>query len=196
FLQAKDYIVAKLTGHFLTDPSDVSGTNLYNIHKKSWFKEIIDFWNLDINKLPDIVPSTTIAGYVREEEAKQIGLLRGTPVVVGGADGACAALGAGIIHEGDTFNYLGSSSCIAGVSKEPIIDKQQRIFNLIHLDQSKYIPIGTMQAAGNLIDWVINQWYKELANQDKAKAYELMNKEIQQSSIGAKQLTLLPYLLG
>ncbi|WP_208592117.1 xylulokinase [Gracilibacillus suaedae] len=193
-LQAKDYIVAKLTGNFLTDFSDVSGTNLYDIYKKEWMKELIHFWGLDIEKLPEVVSSTTIAGYIKEEMADQIGLLSGTPVVIGGGDGACAALGAGITQIGDTFNYLGSSSWIAGVSDTPILDKQKRTFNFIHLDHAKYLPMGTMQAAGSLIDWVISQWYKELAAENKA--YEIMNQEISESTIGAKNLVFLPYLLG
>ncbi|WP_163580138.1 xylulokinase [Gracilibacillus saliphilus] len=195
-LQAKDYIVAKLTGNFLTDFSDVSGTNLYDICKKDWMKELIHFWGLDIAKLPEVVSSTTIAGYIKEEIADQIGLLSGTPVVIGGADGACAALGAGITQIGDTFNYLGSSSWIAGVSDTPILDKQKRTFNFIHLDHSKYLPMGTMQAAGNLINWVITEWYKELAEENKSKAIEIMNQEINDSTIGARQLVFLPYLLG
>ncbi|WP_226037990.1 xylulokinase [Aquibacillus saliphilus] len=196
FLQAKDYIVAKLTGAFLTDYSDASGTNLFDIHQKKWCDDIIDFWKIDKSKLPDVVASTKVAGTVKEQVASEIGLLEGTPVVIGGADGSCAALGAGIVNVGDAFNYLGSSSWVAGVSDNPIIDEQKRIFNFIHLDDTKIMPIGTMQAAGTLIDWVITQWYRDYSLTDKKKAYQVMNQEIEQSTIGANGLTFLPYMLG
>ena len=41
-LHAKDYIVHKLTGRFVTDYSDASGTNLLDIGRKQWSQEILE----------------------------------------------------------------------------------------------------------------------------------------------------------
>ncbi len=41
-LNAKDYIVYKLTGEFVTDQSDASGTNAYDLEKRDWSDRILE----------------------------------------------------------------------------------------------------------------------------------------------------------
>lgn len=195
FLQAKDFLVAKLTGIFATDYSDASGTNLLDIETKKWSSELVNAFQLDDEKLPELFPSTAIAGYVLRNASEETGLAEGTPVVMGGADGSCAATGAGILDDGDIFNYIGSSSWISMVSNQPFYDKKMVTFNFIHVDDSKYIPIGTMQTAGSAVEWIINQFYRGIRGSDK-DIYEFMNKEASYSEIGANGLMFLPYLLG
>ena len=49
-------------------------------------------------------PSNTVIGKVTPEAAAETGLLAGTPVVIGGGDGACATVGAGSVRPGDAYN--------------------------------------------------------------------------------------------
>src|SRR4051794_5495092 len=42
FVHAKDAMVARLTGNFVTEPSDASGMNLFDLEKGTWSKEIIE----------------------------------------------------------------------------------------------------------------------------------------------------------
>ncbi|MEI3606464.1 xylulokinase [Pseudogracilibacillus sp. SE30717A] len=193
FLQAKDFLVAKLTGRFATDYSDASGTNLLDIEEKQWSSELIDIFQLEDEKLPEILSSTTVAGFVHRKAAEKTGLAEGTPVVMGGADGSCAAMGAGVLEEGDIFNYIGSSSWISLASNRPFFDGDMVTFNFVHVDESKYTPIGTMQTAGSAIDWFTNHLYQEMK---EGNLYEQMNSEASSSEIGANGLMFMPYLLG
>ena len=77
FLQAKDYIAYLLTGKTYTDYSDASGTNLFDIENKKWCNEIINASGISLNKLPEIVPATTIIGKVRKDVAETIKLPAG-----------------------------------------------------------------------------------------------------------------------
>ena len=45
-LNAKDYIVGRLTGNFVTDYSDASSTNLFDLEKKTWSIELIEAFGL------------------------------------------------------------------------------------------------------------------------------------------------------
>ena len=47
-------------------------------------------------KFPEIRTSCELAGYLSEEAAGCLGLRAGIPVSVGGGDGACANIGAGV----------------------------------------------------------------------------------------------------
>ena len=74
FLQPKDYIAHLLTGEFVTDYSDASGTNLFDIQKKQWSGEIISQMKIDSGKLPRPISSTSRAGTLRKEAAEELGL--------------------------------------------------------------------------------------------------------------------------
>jgi xylulokinase len=198
-LHAKDYLIYKLTGVFATDYSDASGTNLFDLVGKTWSSEIIDAWGLDAGKLPDLYPSTHVAGYVTAGAAEETGLSADTPVVMGGGDGCCAAVGAGVVSEGDAFNYIGSSAWIAIASNEPIFDPEMKTYTWAHLDPAKYSPNGTMQAAGASYQWIRDTLYRgefETAKQKGESVYEVMNAEAATSLPGAGKLLYLPYLMG
>ena len=55
FLQSKDYIAYRLTGNFVTDPSDASGTLAMELDSKQWSVPLLDELKLDAGKLPDIL---------------------------------------------------------------------------------------------------------------------------------------------
>ena len=98
-----------------------------------------------------------MVGAVGPAAAVEIGLLAGTPVVIGGGDGACAAAGAGVIEEGSAYNYLGSSAWIGLASRQPIYDPQMRTLTLASLQPGQYCPLGVMQAAGGSYQWLKNR---------------------------------------
>jgi xylulokinase len=198
-LHAKDYIIFKLTGNFVTDYSDASGTNLFDLVKKTWDKNILEALDIDPGLLPEARPSTESAGGITAEAARETGLLEGTPVIIGGGDGSCACVGAGVVAEGNAYNVLGSSSWISLASKAPVYDKEKRTFTWVHLDPALFTPCGTMQAAGYSYSWYKNT----LCGGESAEAaksgespYELIERGILESPPGAGGLLYLPYILG
>jgi xylulokinase len=199
FVHAKDAIVARLTGNFVTDPSDASGMNLYDLEKGIWSAEMIEASGLEPNKLPDIRASTAVVGEILPSIADEVGLAPGTPVVIGGGDGCCAATGAGVIQEGRAYNYIGSSSWIALATDKPIYDPTMRTFTWAHLIPGMFSPCGTMQAAGASYAWARNELAPleiKLAKEQNISAYEIMNQAAEASPVGSKGLLYLPYLLG
>ena len=68
-VQAKDFIVYRLTDALFTDPSDASSTNAFDQATGTWSDEILDAASLDAALLPDIVPSTTVVGTVSRAAA-------------------------------------------------------------------------------------------------------------------------------
>ncbi len=198
-LHAKDYIIYRLTKNFVTDYSDASGMNLLDLEKRAWSDEIIDALQIRKEMLPDLHPSTAVAGTVRRDVATEVGLLAGTPVVIGGGDGSCAAVGAGVVETGSAYNVIGSSSWIALATKNPIYDPQMRTFNWVHLDKDLLSPCGTMQSAGYSYSWLKNNLCGLevfLSKEKNIDPYELINDKILLSQPGAGNLIFLPYLLG
>ena len=198
-LNAKDYIVFRLTGKFFTEPSDASSNACVDLNTLNWSERIVDISGIDPDKLPEIVSSTHVAGGVTREAAEATGLRVGTPVVMGGGDGVCANVGAGSVRPGQTFSYVGSSAWIASTSEVPVFDDQMRTVTWAHIVPGMYAPNGTMQSAGGSYAWLKNQVCKfETAEAERlgGSAYERINAEIEQSPVGANGVIFLPYLLG
>lgn len=185
FLFAKDYCVLKLTGEYATDYSDASGSTLFDLTTRQWRSDFLTALEIDPAKLPRIVPSQTIVGGVTHAAAEATGLRVGTPVVIGGGDGACATVGAGAIDEGEAYCVLGTSSWIAFSSATPVFDSAMRTFTFHNLPADRYMPTGTMQAACASRDW----WMKVIGA-------EVSDAAIAQVPPGAHGLLFLPYLMG
>ncbi|MGL1893516.1 MAG: xylulokinase [Spirochaetaceae bacterium] len=187
-LNAKDYILHKLTGEFVTDYSDASGTNLLDINTLKWSEKIAKAVDINIDKFPELRKSTDIIGLINSQNSIETGLAIGTPIICGGGDGAMSALGAKCINTGDVFCTLGTSSWNATTTNEPFFDKQMRTFNFVHIIPGKYIPCGTMQTAGASLSWL----KKEMAIDN----YEDINNAVKKSKPGSNGLYFMPYLMG
>jgi xylulokinase len=191
-LQVKDYAAFLLTGVFATDASDASATLLFDLVGGHWASELIKALGLNSGHFPEVHASTDVIGRVTPAAASASGLKAGTPVVIGGGDGACATVGAGSVRPGETYANLGSSSWIAVTTRQPIYDPQQRTFTLAHLIPGYYFPIGTMQAAGGSYGWLERLLYP-LGN---AQALQIMDNAAASVPVGAHGLLFLPYLMG
>ncbi len=198
-LQSKDYISLRLTGRFLTDHNDASNTNAYDLRRRCWSEEIVAAAGIDMDKLPEIVGSSDTAGYVTEEAARETGLLPGTRVVAGAGDGGCATVGAGCWHDGAAYCCLGTSAWISTAVREPVMDSEMVVFNMIHPDPSLYIPCGAMQSAGSAFGWVKKELCApegQLAEATGENIYDLICSRAQSAPMGANGLIFLPYLMG
>ncbi len=154
-LVAKDYLTLRLTGRRCTDPSDASGTNAWDQAAGAWSDELLAAGDIGLDLLPEVVPSATVAGGMRAEAAQACGLLAGTPVVVGGGDGSCAVLGAGLPDDGSAANAtIGSSAWISVVTAEPLRDPGMRLVTYDHVVPDRFVPLGPMQAAGASLEWI------------------------------------------
>ena len=153
-LQAKDYMVYKLTGKFCTDYSDATGTNAFDLGRFRWSDEILDAVGVEESVFPDAVESTRVVGEVTSEAAEQCGLKKGTPVVMGAGDGGCGALGAGCVKGDMTYCCMGTSAWIAHISDHAILDEDMKLVNWAHAVPGLISTNGTMQCAGTSYTWM------------------------------------------
>ncbi len=198
-LLAKDFIICKLTGKFVTDYSDASGTNALDLKNRCWSQEMLDAAGIDYNKLPELHDSTDIIANLSEKAASDLNLTTSTVVVCGGGDGPCSAVGAGCIDADQLFLSYGTSAWIGGTTKEVFLDPNKVLFCFAHVIPDHYMPCGTMQAAGSSYSYIkdtLCQSETATARQQNISEYEMMNELVEKSPVGSKGLTFLPYLLG
>lgn len=195
-INPKDYIIGRLVGEFITDYSDASGTNCFDINNNEWSDKLLDIAEIPRELMPKAVLSTHVAGEIGDKISKECGLAPGTPIIVGAGDGVSASVGANSITEGSVYNYLGSSSWISLCSSKPIYDDKLRTFTWAHMVPGMYVPTGTMQAAGNSYNFVKNVFCDGLVKDDTQNIYEIIDDLISKGSPGANGLIYLPYILG
>jgi xylulokinase len=199
FVQAKDYLAARLTGTIATDFSDASGTNLLDIRKLEWSEEMLEMTQIDRDKLPEPVEAVASIGRIAKDASRESGLAEGTPVVIGGGDGACATCGAGVVAAGESYIYLGTSTWMGLASDRPLIDPKRRTFTFGHFLKGLYMPAGTMQCGGGSFQWIKNALCgpeSDAARRVGVDVYDLLSLEADEVAAGSDGLIFLPYLLG
>jgi xylulokinase len=133
------------------------------------------------------------------EAAERTGLLEGTPVVCGGVDNSCMALGAGCFGEGDVYTSLGTSAWIAASSGKPIVDEQFKPYVFAHCVPGQYVSATAIFSAGSAFAWLRDVMCQDLLQQEKAggmNAYDAMTTLAAASPIGANDLFFNPSLAG
>ena len=94
-----DFIRGKLLGASdrATDPTNASGTGLFNTRLNRWHGSIIAKLGLPREILPAVHDSAEVAGVLPSAVAKELNLAPGTPVVYGGGDNQMSLLGNGLV---------------------------------------------------------------------------------------------------
>jgi xylulokinase len=108
-MQPKDWLRARLTGRFASEPSDASATLLFDVVGGTWDADVLAALGLDREHLPPLLASpAATAGTLLDSAARELGLPSGLPVAAGGADTAVAALGSGLVQPGTAQLTIGT----------------------------------------------------------------------------------------
>lgn len=193
-LLAKDFIRFRLTGAMATEPSDASGTLMYDPARMRWSENIMTAVGLSTNLLPDVGWSSQILGHVSSSVATLTGLKEGTPVVGGGADNACGAAGVGTITPGEAVASWGTSGTVLAPTAQPLVDPALRAHTFCHVTQGVWYIIGVVLSAGGAFSWYRDNFARELGNTDNT--LRALDEEAARIPPGADGVTFLPYLQG
>ncbi|WP_027883326.1 xylulokinase [Meiothermus rufus] len=185
-LQPKDWLRLWLTGQALSEPSDASGTLLYDLEADTWALETLRALGLSPTLLPPLVPSGSLAGHLTPAAAEVLGLPAGLPVAAGAADTAAALLGSGV-GIGEVQLAVGTGAQVAWVLGHPRADPTLRTHLYRAALPGQWYALAAMQNAGLALEWVRN-----LLGLD----WEGLYREARAVPPGAEGLTFLPYLTG
>jgi len=195
WVNIKDYIYGQLTGKFgYTDYSDASLTCCMDIHKRNWAEDMLQELNLPLSRMPRILAGHDIRGRITREAARRTGLHAGTPVAIGGGDGACTARGAGLYEPGYAYCYIGSSAWVSQLTESPMLDPQARTFNYIDMDGKLNHMVGTVQCAAAAFNWALENFFS--GSSGSAGEISRIENLARSVSPGAEGVFFLPTLMG
>ncbi|MBQ4090119.1 MAG: hypothetical protein IJC56_09635 [Clostridia bacterium] len=194
YLNTKDYLYGCLTGRFgYTDYSDASLTIALDISGKKWADTMLTDLGIDVSRMPTLLAGHDIKGKITRDVYHATGLITGTPVAIGGGDGACTARGAGVVDPGSGYTYIGSSAWVSQIMSRPVFDEQSRIFNYLDMDGQSYHVCGTVQCGAAAFDWAIKNLLSGNDGVDGISRVENMARQIKP---GAEGVMFLPTLMG
>lgn len=116
-----DWLTYQLTGNFVTDRGDVSGTGWWSPTIADYDDVLLEQIGLSPEALPKVLAPLEDAGTLRADAAAELGLSEAVVVGAGSGDNMGAALGLGLTPA-DVVVSLGTSGTIYGVSSSPTSD--------------------------------------------------------------------------
>ncbi|MCD7736629.1 MAG: xylulokinase, partial [Lachnospiraceae bacterium] len=198
-LLPKDYIRYVLTGVFATDVSDATGMQLLDVKNRCWSDKVLDTLNIDRGLLGQLYESQEITGYLLPEIADMCGLTTGTAVVAGGSDNACAAVGTGVVNEGQAFITLGTSSVVYTHFDRYISIPEGGLHVCCCAVPGSWHSMGGPMAAGLSMEWFKDKFCQDLVQKAKAEnrsIYDRITEMAADIPIGSEKLIYLPFLMG
>lgn len=109
YLDVHAFLVQRLAGRCCTSLASADPMGLVNMEHGLWAGELLEAIGLGEAQLPELTPPGAVIGTVTAAAAQATGLPKGTPVVAGGGDGQCAALGAGVTQSGRAYLNFGTA---------------------------------------------------------------------------------------
>jgi xylulokinase len=192
------FLVHKLTGVFGIDFTNASYTGLFETSGDlKWSADVANTVGVDVEKLPPLIRSDSIAGELSSQEIIDIGLAKGIPVVMGGADTACSALAIGVIEHNQVFESVGTTNVITVCSEKPTFDIH--FMNRCHVIENRWLSHGAMSSTGASLKWFRDEFCNDFVIQEEQSgisAYQLMDDLVKSSNDGANGLIFLPYMVG
>lgn len=182
-----DYVNLWLTGEFITEAGDASGTAYFDVRARRYSEAVlaaIDPARAWILTLPPIAPSLGVIGTLRREAAESLGLDAGVPVSAGGGDNMSAAIGCDVLVEGPVAVSLGTSGTVFAYRAEPAVDPLGEAAAFCD-STGGWLPLACTLNCTSATEWVRELFAMDHADLDAAVA-----------SGGVPGLAFLPYLSG
>ncbi|WP_339278591.1 gluconokinase [Paenibacillus sp. FSL W8-1187] len=200
FVGIREYVMRGWTGRpCRVDPSIAGGTGLYDLQGRRWDAEALELAGIGADRLPELAPAAWIDRQgLSEEAAERLGLPAGTPLVLGGADGVLANLGAGAVQDGIASVTVGTSGAVRAAVSRPAADAEGRLF-CYELGEGRWIAGGPVNSGGVVFRWVRDKLFPGIAEEAERKGmdpYSYLVELAMQTPPGADGLLCLPHLAG
>jgi xylulokinase len=182
-LVPKDWLRWRMSGAFATEPSDASGTAMFDVRLRQWSSEITRGLGVPGAWLPECVPSTAVTSVLAAAPADALGLAPGSPVVAGAGDQAAQAVAMGATAPSVLGVTIGTSGVVVLTSDRPMRGA------FCHALDDRWLRLNSMHAAGLSLTW-----YRETFN-PRTPLPELV-AGAEDINIGSDGLLFLPFLLG
>lgn len=185
----------KLCGALVTDPSNAI-YGILNMDSYQWDEQLAELYGLPVELWPELRMPGEIVGELSEAAATELGLKKGLPIIVGGGDQQCSALGLGVVNNGQAKTTTGTGTFVDLVVDHPVPSPGDiPIFSLPHVIKNKWVLEGTMPGTGTALNWFRDNFSQAQVKEcmdKKINIYDSLMAEAQKVPPGSEGLLILP----
>jgi len=195
----KDYLRFRLTGAIGLEISDLSSGGLADQGARRFAPEILDHFGLGryARLYGEGLEPLTVFGAVTEEAAAATGLIAGTPVSTGYADGPAMALGLGAIDESLISVIAGTWGLNQLASRVPVKDGSINAL-IVGPRPGEYVLNDAAPTSAGTFEWFVDSVVSAAdgACRDRAALFAFCNEQATQVGVDQSAPFFLPYVNG
>jgi xylulokinase len=190
FMLPGDFIALKLTGEATTTVSGLSEGICWNYPKQRIASELLNYYHIDENLIPSIVPTFGEQGRLTLQAASALGLAPGIPVCYRSGDQPNNAWSLNTLEPGEIAATAGTSGVIYGVTDKVVFDKASRVNTFVHVNHTEIKPrygvLLCINGTGILNSWVQKNFFSGMS-------YEAINAAAASVDTGSDGLQFYPF---
>ena len=160
YLEPKDWLNLRLTGVAAATYDSIVMTWVTDNRDPSHVRysdELLALAGIRREWMPDLVPATSVVGFLTPSAAADLGLVPGTPVIGGTPDVQSAAVGSGAVRDGEGHLYLGTSSWLSCHVPYKKTDASRGVASLPSPLPGRYFVADEQETAGACLNWLRDQ---------------------------------------
>lgn len=192
-LFVNDYVLKRISGNNIQDPSNASISLLYNILDKKWDDEILDYLGLSTDNLSEVRESGETIGTLNDKITKKLGIHEKVLIINGGHDQYCSSIGAGLFDQDKVLLSTGTAWVIFKMLDDPIFDTENFFAIGRNILKDKYGLLYSLPSSGGSINWFSNN-LMNLKNEEALFAIISENYDYLRSL--KNNILFFPYLAG
>ena len=190
-LLPKDYLRLRLSGEFVTDPSDASGTLWLDVKKRNWSDELLGVTYLGIENMPTIVEGSDSSGEISKSIKEKFGFTNNVIIAGGAGDQAAGAAGSGVIKPSQAVLSLGTSGVYFSPTAKFSSNTSKAVHSFCHCIPNTWHHMSVMLSAANCIDWASKMYGISIDD-----FYKIIDFYVQETNNLINAPFFLPYLSG
>jgi xylulokinase len=154
-LLPKDYVRLALSGEYVSEMSDASGTLWLNVAKRRWDGELLAATGLSEASMPRLVEGSEVSAALSRAVASRWGLTgRRVPIAGGAGDNAAAAVGIGATGAGRGLVSVGTSGVIFAVTDRFVSLPERTLHAFCHALPGRWHAMAVMLSAASALSWI------------------------------------------
>jgi sugar (pentulose or hexulose) kinase len=176
-LQFCDWLLERLCGVVASEHSSASMSQMLDVSTREWATGLLGATGIDPGRLPPLRQAGSLAGGLRPEVARRVGLLAGTPVHVGGGDTHLACHGAGALERDSVTVVSGTTTPIMLATRKPLLDPRVQPLVSVHVLPGRWAAETNVSTSGAML-----RWLRDLSARD----YDALDALAGASPLGAR----------
>ncbi len=185
-----DYLNHWLTGRFVAEYGDASGTGFFDVRKRAWAPEVLSLIDGGSGRLaaalPELVAPDAVVGTLTPAAAEALGLTTTCLVAAGGGDNMMGAIGTGNVREGVVTISLGTSATVFSYADAPVLDPSGAVAPFCS-STGGWLPLVCTMNATNVTSGGAHLFGRDVG---------FVSEALEATGPGAGGITMLPFLNG